>query len=63
MPGVSAIATLLHLVNKSEQGDRPKRFVFINRSQGRLDHARQMVQRLQTDIESEFIQQCGPGGQ
>jgi shikimate 5-dehydrogenase len=58
--GGSAIATLLHLINKSEQGDRPKRFVFINRSQGRLDHAREMVQRLQTDIESEFIHNADP---
>ena len=58
--GGSAIATLLHLINKRDQGDRPKRFVFVNRSQGRLDHARQMVRRLQTDIESEFIHNADP---
>ena len=58
--GGSAIATLLHLINKGEAGDRPKRFVFVNRSQERLDHARQMVQRLQTDIECEFIHNADP---
>jgi shikimate 5-dehydrogenase len=58
--GGSAIATLLHLVNKTDTGDRPRRFTFVNRSQGRLDHARQMVQRLKTDIESEFIHNDDP---
>jgi shikimate dehydrogenase len=53
--GGSAIATLLHLINKKEKGDRPKKFTFVNRSQGRLDHAREMVGGLKTDIESEYI--------
>ncbi len=54
--GGSAIATLLHLINKKDKGDRPKRFTFVNRSQGRLDHAREMVSSLKTDIEIEYIQ-------
>ena len=48
--GGSAIATLLHLINKKNKEDRPDRFTFVNRSQGRLDHARQMVGNLKTDI-------------
>jgi len=58
--GGSAIATLLHLINKKDKGDRPKRFTFVNRSQGRLDHAREMVSNLETDIEIEYIQNADP---
>ncbi|HPO57631.1 MAG TPA: hypothetical protein PLV53_02175, partial [Anaerolineaceae bacterium] len=38
--GGSGLATALHLIRKQEKADRPERFVFVNRSQGRLDHAR-----------------------
>lgn len=58
--GGSAIATLLHLINKKDKGDRPKRFTFVNRSQGRLDHAKEMVGELKTDIEIEYIQNSDP---
>ncbi len=58
--GGSAIATLLHLINKEDRGDRPDKFIFVNRSQGRLDHARQMVEKLNTDIEVEYIQNSDP---
>ena len=58
--GGSAIATLLHLINKQDEGDRPLRFTFVNRSQGRLDHAKQMVEGLKTDIEIEYIQNTDP---
>ena len=58
--GGSAIATLLHLINKKDKGDRPKRFTFVNRSQTRLDHAQEMVGKLTTDIEIEYIQNADP---
>jgi len=58
--GGSAIATLLHLINKPDKGDRPERFTFVNRSQGRLDHAREMVSQLETDIQVEYIQNSDP---
>ncbi|MEJ2708452.1 MAG: hypothetical protein P8074_12625 [Anaerolineales bacterium] len=58
--GGSAIATLLHLINKKDQGDRPKKFTFVNRSQGRLDHAKEMVDSLDTDIEVVYIQNSDP---
>lgn len=58
--GGSAIATLLHLINKKDVADRPKRFTFVNRSQGRLDHAREMVGELKTDIEIEYICNSDP---
>ena len=58
--GGSAIATLLHLINKKDKEDRPQRFTFVNRSQGRLDHAREMVGGLKTDIQIEYIQNTDP---
>ncbi len=53
--GGSAVATLLHLINKQQAGDRPKRFVMVNRSSERLVRARQMVERVTTDIQVEYI--------
>lgn len=53
--GGSAIATLLHLINKKNKADRPSRFILVNRSQGRLDHAREMVSKLDKDIQVEYI--------
>jgi shikimate dehydrogenase len=53
--GGSAVATLLHLMNKQQTGDRPKRFVMVNRSPERLVRARQMVERVTTDIQVEYI--------
>lgn len=58
--GGSAIATLLHLINKKDKGDRPAKFTFVNRSQGRLDHAKEMVGSLKTDIEIEYICNSDP---
>jgi shikimate 5-dehydrogenase len=58
--GGSAIATVLHLINKKNAGDRPKRFVLINRSQGRLDGAKKMVGGQKTDIKVEYIQNDNP---
>jgi len=53
--GGSGVATALHLIQKNEPADRPKRFVFTNRSQWRLDHAREMVESTNTDIAFEYI--------
>jgi shikimate 5-dehydrogenase len=58
--GGSGVATLLHLINKKDKTDRPAKFTFVNRSQGRLDHAREMVGGLKTDIEIEYICNSDP---
>ena len=58
--GGSAIATLLHLINKKDKGDRPAKFTFVNRSQGRLDHAKEMVSGQKTDIQVEYICNADP---
>ena len=53
--GGSAVATLLHLMNKKQPGDRPKRFVMVNRSPERLVRARKMVRSVETDIQVEYV--------
>lgn len=58
--GGSAVAISLHLINKIDASDRPRRFVAVNQSQGRLDHLNQMVSQQTTDIEFEFILNDNP---
>jgi len=58
--GGSGIAAALHLINKPNPKDRPKRFVVVNRSQGRLDHMQEMITKLDTDIEFEYLQNSDP---
>lgn len=53
--GGSSVATVLHLINKEQPGDRPERIVVVNRSQGRLDHMKKMVDSLETDIEIVYV--------
>ena len=59
--GGSAVAISLHLISKPDPGDRPRRCVVVNRSPRRLDHLREMVERLQTGIAFEFICNEDPG--
>jgi shikimate 5-dehydrogenase len=58
--GGSGKAMALHLINKKDHADRPRKFVVVNRSQGRLDGMQAMVERLETDIEFEYIQNAEP---
>jgi shikimate 5-dehydrogenase len=58
--GGSGTATLLHLMMKPDKADRPDRVVMVNRSQGRLDHLRTMVEKIGTDIQVEYIQNADP---
>ena len=58
--GGSAIATLLHLINKKDKGDRPNKFIFVIGSEGRLHHAIENVSGLKTDIEIEYICNSDP---
>jgi shikimate 5-dehydrogenase len=53
--GGSAVALALHLINKPNSGDRPRRFVAVNRSQPRLDRLRQMVDSLNTTIAFDYV--------
>ncbi len=58
--GGSSVATVLHLINKKDKADRPDKVVVINRSQPRLDHMRQMVAQVETDIHIEYILNSDP---
>jgi shikimate dehydrogenase len=53
--GGSSAATLLHLMNKKNPADRPKKFIIVNRSEKRLVNIRTMVDKLGTDIQVEYI--------
>jgi shikimate dehydrogenase len=58
--GGSAVAIALHLTNKNNPGDRPRRFVVVNRSTPRLESLREMVKGLDTDIVFEYIHNQDP---
>jgi shikimate dehydrogenase len=58
--GGSALATLLYLINKPDPEDRPRKFIAVNRSPGKLDHMRQMVKKYDTDINIEYIHNSDP---
>ncbi len=58
--GGSAVAIALHFINKKGAGDRPKRFVVVNRSTPRLDHMHEMVAKLDTDIAFEYVHNEDP---
>ena len=58
--GGSALATLLHLIHKTDKGDRPAKFIAVNRSAERLEHMRRMVANYQTDIAVEYIVNSDP---
>ena len=55
--GGSALATLLYLINRD---DRPQKFIAVIRTQGRLDHMREMVARHDTDIQVECVHNDNP---
>jgi shikimate dehydrogenase len=58
--GGSGKAMALHLIGKTDPADRPARFVVVNRSPGRLENLRLMVESLDSDIEFEYIQNADP---
>lgn len=58
--GGSSVATVLHLVNKEDAGDRPQKIIVTNRSQPRLNHMKEMVDSLETDIEMTYIRNQDP---
>jgi shikimate 5-dehydrogenase len=58
--GGSAAATLLHLMDKAERADRPRKFVVVNRSPARLERMRAMVAEHPTDIEVERVWNADP---
>ena len=58
--GGSGKAICLHLIQKENPGNRPKRIVVVNRSQPRLDQLQAMVENLNTNIVFEYIRNEDP---
>ena len=58
--GGSGVATALHLINKRSPADKPKRFIVVNRSPGRLVEMEKMVRGQNTDIQFEYICNSDP---
>jgi shikimate dehydrogenase len=58
--GGSGKAIALHFISQPDPMDRPGRIRVVNRSQGRLDSLREMVDSLKTRIEFEYIQNSDP---
>jgi len=52
--GGSSIATILHLINKKDKGDKPSKITVVNRSQGRLDHLKETIKKISTDIKMQY---------
>lgn len=53
--GGSSIATILHLINNRKTPDQPKKIIVVNRSQSRLDHLKNLVQKLKVPVNIELI--------
>ncbi|MCC6613773.1 MAG: shikimate dehydrogenase [Anaerolineae bacterium] len=59
--GGSAVAITTHFLTRAAPGERPRRFVLVNRSQGKLDFIRQLVDGLPpSGIVFEYIQNADP---
>ena len=53
--GGSAVAISVYLAGLPDRADRPSKFIAVNRSPGRLESLREIVEQLDTDIEFEYI--------
>ncbi len=58
--GGSSAATVLHLLLKEDPAERPGRITLVNRSPGRLEAIRAMVERIGGGIAVEYIVNADP---
>jgi shikimate 5-dehydrogenase len=58
--GGSAIAIALHLLTRRGADDRPHRIVVANRSQGRLDSLKAIIDQLDADVPVEYVRNEDP---
>lgn len=58
--GGSNLAITIHLMTVRERGDRPRRIVVVNRSAGRLESMRSVHERLDSDVELEYVHNADP---
>lgn len=53
--GGAATAIVLHLINRPNAAERPKYLALVDTEQERLDHVREMVAKVGSDIQFEYI--------
>ncbi len=58
--GGSGKAMALHLIGKPNPADRPRRFIVVNRSPGRLEAMRKMVESMGGEIHFEYVHNADP---
>ncbi len=58
--GGSSIATILYMITKREPSDRPQKIIVVNRSQPRLDHLMEIIQKIKTGINIQYIHNQNP---
>lgn len=58
--GGSAVAISVYLANRPNKADRPRKFIVVNRSPGRLESLKKIQAQLNTDIEFEYIHNQDP---
>nr|HMN27598.1 shikimate dehydrogenase [Caldilineaceae bacterium] len=58
--GGAAAAIALHLINRPLKGDRPRHLALVDIDQNRLDQVREMVNRVGTDIQFDYICNADP---
>lgn len=59
-PGGSTTAIALHLINKTDVGDRPRRLVVVGRSQRSIERLKKTLDEQKTDIHFEYILNDAP---
>jgi len=58
--GGSGVAITLYLMTRPDAADRPGRIVVTNRSPGKLETLRSLHQRLNSDVQVEYVQNADP---
>jgi shikimate 5-dehydrogenase len=53
--GGTTAAIAAYLLTRPDRGDRPRRFIAVNRSPRGLDNLRSVVERVDTDVEVEYL--------
>lgn len=59
-PGGSTTAIALHLIGKTDTGDRPRRFVVVGRSHKSIERLKTTLDAQETDIRFEYILNDAP---
>ena len=58
--GGSSIATILQLINKKDKSGGPDKIIVINRSQQRLEHLKDLLKKVKTNIDIQTICNSDP---